>query len=141
MNICLQMYLFILSRRSFSVLKQTKEKILPSPIKIDINMQKKLERLSLISFQNDQTIKKVEQTIHSSDIIHQANVDHLEPLYTLVQTDLCPLRQTDTISNEKTLSTKQVLENASNTYEDYLVAPMIGKRESQTVEKVDKTEL
>ncbi len=126
------MTLFMLSRRSFSILKQ---------IKIDTDMQKKLERLSLISFQNDQTIKKVEQTIHSSDIIHQANVDHLQPLYTLVETELCPLRQDDTISNEKTLQTKQVLDNASKTYEDYLVAPMIGKRDSQTVEKVDRTEL
>ena len=126
------MSLFILFRRSFSVLKQ---------IKFDIDMQKKLEHLSLISFQNEQTIKKVEQTIHSSDIIHQANVDHLQPLYTLVETELCPLRQTDTISNEKTLHIKQVLQNASETYEDYLISPMIGKRDSQTVEKVDKTEL
>ncbi|CAF0770139.1 unnamed protein product [Adineta steineri] len=126
------MSLFLLSRRSFSVLTQ---------IKIDPNMQKKLEHLSLISFQNEQTIKKVEQTIHSSDIIHQANVDHLEPLYTLVQTELCPLRQEDIVSNEKTLPTKQVLKNASTTYEDYLVAPMIGKRDSQTVEKVDTTKL
>ncbi len=135
------MSLFVLSRRSFSVLKQIKENILPNSIKFDINMQKKLEHLSLISFQNEQTIKKVEQTIHSSNIIHQANVDHLQPLYTLVETELCPLRQTDTISNEKTLQIKQVLQNASETYEDYLVAPMIGKRDSQTVEKVDKTEL
>jgi len=135
------MSLFILSRRSFSVVKQIKEKILSNPIKFDIDMQKKLERISLVSFQNEQTIKKVEQTIHSSDIIHQANVDHLQPLYTLVETELCPLRQTDTISNEKTLQTKQVLQNASEIYEDYLVAPMIGKRDSQTVEKVDKSEL
>jgi aspartyl/glutamyl-tRNA(Asn/Gln) amidotransferase C subunit len=135
------MSLFLLSRRSFSVVKQIKEKILPNPIKFDIDIQKKLERISLVSFQNEQTIKKVEQTIHSSDIIHQANVDHLQPLYTLVETELCPLRQTDTISNEKTLQTKQVLQNASETYEDYLVAPMIGKRDSQTVEKVDKSEL
>jgi len=135
------MSLLVLSRRSFSVLKQMKENILPNPIKLDINMQKKLERLSFISFQNEQTIKKVQQTIQSSDIIHQANVEHLQPLYTLVETELCPLRQTDTISNEKTLQTKQVLQNASETYEDYLVAPMIGKRESQTVEIVDKTEL
>jgi Asp-tRNA(Asn)/Glu-tRNA(Gln) amidotransferase C subunit len=126
------MSLFLLSRRSFSVLKQ---------IKLDINMQQKLERLSLISFQNEQTKNKVEQTIHSSDIIHQANVDHLLPLYTLLEREFYPLRQTDTISNEKTLQTKQVLENASETYEDYLVAPMIGKRDSQTIEKVDKTEL
>jgi Asp-tRNA(Asn)/Glu-tRNA(Gln) amidotransferase C subunit len=135
------MSLLVLSRRSFSVLKQMKENILPNPIKLDINMQKKLERLSFISFQNEQTIKKVQQTIQSSDVIHQANVEHLQPLYTLVETELCPLRQTDTISNEKTLQTKQVLQNASETYEDYLVAPMIGKRESQTVEIVDKTEL
>lgn len=130
-----------MSRRSFSVLKQIKEKLAPNPVKFDIIMQKNLEHLSFISFQNEQTVKKVEQTIHSSDIIHQANVDHLQPLYTLLETELCPLRQTDTVSNEKTLQVKQVLQNASDTYEDYLVAPMIGKRESQTVEKVDKTEL
>jgi Asp-tRNA(Asn)/Glu-tRNA(Gln) amidotransferase C subunit len=126
-----------LFRRSFSILKQMKE----NSIKFDLNLQKKLEHLSLLSFQNEQTIKKVEQTIQTSDIIHQANVDHLQPLYTLVETELCPLRQTDTVSNEKTLQNKQVLQNASTTYEDYLVAPMIGKRDSQTVEKVDKTEL
>ncbi|CAF0723187.1 unnamed protein product [Rotaria sordida] len=135
------MSLFILFRRSFSILQQTKEKILSNPIKIDIDMQNKLEHLSLISFQDEKTIKKVEQTIHSSNIIHQANVDHLQPLYTLVETELCPLRQTDTISIEKTLQTKQVLENAANIYEEHLVAPMIGKRESQTVEKVDTTKL
>lgn len=135
------MSFFIISRRSFSVLKQIQEKLVSNPVKIDINMQKKLERLSLISFQNEQTIKKVEQTIQSSDIIHQANVNNLQPLYTLVETELCPLRQTDTISNDKTLPVKEVLQNASDTYEDYLVAPLIGKRESQTVEKIDKTEL
>lgn len=141
MNICLQMSLFVFSRRSFSVLQQVKEKVSINPIKIDLNLQNKLERLSLISFQNGKTIRKVEQTIHSSDIIHQVNVDHLQPLYTLVETELCPLRQTDTVSTEKTLQPKQVLANASKTYEEYLVAPMMGKRESQTVEKVDKTKL
>jgi len=128
-------------RRSFSILKPIKEKLSSNPIKFNLDMQNKLEHLSLLSFQNEQTRKKVEQTIHASDIIHQANVDHLQPLYTLVETELCPLRQTDTVSNEKTLQNKQVLQNASATYEDYLVAPMIGKRDSQTVEKVDKTEL
>jgi Asp-tRNA(Asn)/Glu-tRNA(Gln) amidotransferase C subunit len=123
-----------LFRRSFSILKQ-------NAIKFDLDLQKKLERLSLLSFQNERTIKKVEQTIHASDIIHQANVDHLQPLYTLMETELCPLRQTDTVSNEKTLQNKQVLQNAAATYEDYLVAPMIGKRDSQTVEKVDKSDL
>ena len=123
-----------LFRRSFSILKQ-------NAIKFDLDLQKKLERLSLLSFQNERTIKKVEQTIHASDIIHQANVDHLQPLYTLMETELCPLRQTDTISNEKTLQVKQVLQNASATYEDYLVAPIIGKRDSQTVEIVDKSDL
>ncbi|CAF1373890.1 unnamed protein product [Rotaria magnacalcarata] len=135
------MFRIVLSRRSFSVLKQIKEKVSSNPIKIDTDMQNKLERLSLISFQNETTIRKVEQTIDSSDIIHQVNVDHLQPLYTLAETELCPLRQTDTISTEKTLRTKQVLANASKTYEDYLVAPMIGKRDSQTVEKVDQTAL
>ncbi|CAF3319025.1 unnamed protein product [Rotaria socialis] len=135
------MFRIVLSRRSFSVLKQIKGKVSSNPIKIDTDMQNKLERLSLISFQNETTIRKVEQTIHSSDIIHQVNVDHLQPLYTLAETELCPLRQTDTISTEKTLQTKQVLANATKTYEDYLVAPMIGKRDSQTVEKVDQTAL
>ncbi|CAF3461567.1 unnamed protein product [Rotaria socialis] len=135
------MFRIVLSRRSFSVLKQIKGKVSSNPIKIDTDMQNKLERLSLISFQNETTIRKVEQTIHSSDIIHQVNVDHLQPLYTLAETELCPLRQTDTISAEKTLQTKQVLANATKTYEDYLVAPMIGKRDSQTVEKVDQTAL
>lgn len=141
MTLCLQMSTFVFIRRSFSVLQQVKEKILTNPVKIDIDMQNKLERLSLLSFQNEKTIRKVEQTIQSSDIIHQANVDHLQPLYTLVETELCPLRQSDTVSTEKTLQTQKVLENASLTYEDYLVAPMIGKRDSQTVEKVDKTKL
>lgn len=104
-------------------------------------MQKKLERLSLISFQNKQTLEKVQQTIQSTEIIHQANVKQLQPLYTLVETEICPLRQADAVSEEKTLTTKQVLQNAANTYEDYLVAPMIGKRDSQTVEKVDKAQL
>ncbi|UJR35285.1 hypothetical protein I4U23_028048 [Adineta vaga] len=135
------MFRYFPSRRSYSILKQIKEKFVTHPIKIDNDMQKKLERLSLLSFQNEQTIKKVEKTIHASDIIHQANVDHLQPLYTLAETELCPLKQEDIVSKEKTLSTKQVLENAARTYEDYLVAPMIGKRESQTVEKVDKTKL
>ena len=130
-----------LSRRSYSILKQIKEKISTHPVKIDSDMQKKLERLSLLSFQNEQTIKKVEQTIHASDIIHEANVDHLEPLYTPIETELCPLRQQDAVSNEDTLSVKQVLQNAARTFEDYLVAPMIGKRESQTVEKVDHSKL
>lgn len=86
-------------------------------------------------------MKKVEQTIQSSDIIHQANVEHLQPLYTLIETEVYPLRQTDTVSKEKTLKTERALQNAWMTYENYLVAPMIGKRDSQTVEKVDRTEL
>ena len=81
-------------------LQHKSEKILSNPIKIDTDLQNKLERLSLISFQNEKTIKKVEQTIYSTDIIHQANVDHLQPLYTLVESELCPLRQNDVISNE-----------------------------------------
>ena len=135
------MALFILSRRSFSIVTQIKEKVLGNPLKIDVAMQKKLERLSLISFQNERTIEKVEQTIHSSDVIQQAKVDHLEPLYTLVEREPCPLRQNDTVSKENTLQPKDVLGNASRAYEDYLVAPMIGKRDSQTVEVVDKSQL
>ena len=131
----------ILLRRSLSILQQIQNKIASNHVKFDSNLQKKIERLSLLSFQNEQTIKKVEQTIQSSDIIHQANVDHLQPLYTLIETEVYPLRQTDTVSKEKTLRTEHVLQNVSMAYEDYLVAPMIGKRDSQTVEKVDRTKL
>lgn len=129
------------SRRSLSVLQQIKEKLLNNPVKIDADLQKKLERLSLISFQNERTRTKVEQTIHASDVIHQANVGHLQPLYTPVETEWCPLRAEDTVSKSSTLPTSQVLQNAAHVYEEYLVAPMIGKRESQTVEKVDRTAL
>ena len=135
--ICFQMSSF----RFLSILQPNRVRISSNSIHIDINMQKKLERLSLISFQNEKTIKKVEQTIHTSDIIRQVNVDQVEPLYTLVENELCPLRRKDTISNEKTLQIEQVLENAFKSYENYLIAPMIGKRESQTVEKIDKTTL
>ncbi len=135
------MSVFRLSRRSFSVFQQAKENLFSKPVKFNLEMQKNLERLSLISFQTDKTLRKVEETIQSTDIIQQANVDHLQPLYTLIETKLYPLRQNDIVTSGKTLSTKEVLANASETYEEYLVAPMIGKRESQTVEKVDKTEL
>ena len=135
------MSVFHVSRRSFSIFKQLKEKLSTNPIRFDLDMRKKIERLSLLSFQTEQTIKKVEQTIHSTDIIHQVNVDHLQPLYTLLETESCPLEPTDLVSKKRTLQIQQVLQNASTTYEDYLVAPMIGKRDSQTVEKVDKTEL
>lgn len=135
------MFSQILVRRSLSIVQQIQTNLSSQPVKFDLNLQKKIEHLSLLSFQNDQTIKKVEQTIHSSDIIHQINVNHLEPLYTLIETDSYPLRQSDTVSIEKTLPIKQVLQNASITYEDYFVAPIIGKRDSQTVEKVDQTEL
>ena len=133
---------FVISRRSFSVLQQLKDKVTSHPVRIDPEMRKKLEHLSLLSFQNDQTLKKVEQTIHSSDVIQQANVKHLAPLYTLLENETCPFRASDdTPSKERTLDPKQVVGNASQTYEAYLVAPMIGKRESQTVEVVDKTAL
>lgn len=135
------MFSQILVRRSLSIVQQIQTNLSSQPVKFDLNLQKKIEHLSLLSFQNDQTIKKVEQTIHSSDIIHQINVNHLEPLYTLIETDSYPLRQSDAVSIEKTLPIKQVLQNASITYEDYFVAPIIGKRDSQTVEKVDQTEL
>ena len=135
------MAFLVIARRSFSVLQQLKDKITSHPVRIDPEMRKKLEHLSLLSFQNDETVKKVEQTIHSSDVIQQADVNHLPPLYTLLENETCPFRPTDTPSKERTLDPKQVVANASQTYEDYLVAPMIGKRESQTVEVVDKTAL
>ena len=135
------MAFLVISRRSFSVLQQLKDKITSHPVRIDPKMRKKLEHLSLLSFQNDETVRKVEQTIHSSDIIQQANVNHLAPLYTLLENETCPFRPTETPSKERTLDPKEVGGNASETYEAYLVAPMIAKRESQTVEVVDKTDL
>lgn len=128
-------------RRSFSVFQQLKEKLLSPSVRIDSDLQKKLERLSLLSFQNEDTVKKVEETLRSANKIHEVNVKDLLPLYTLVENEICPLRQSDTVSKERTLTQQEVLQNAANTYEDFLVAPMIGKRDSQTVEKVDTSHL
>lgn len=135
------MLLGLVFRRSLSNSSLNKANVLVQSIRIDNDLKAKLERLSLISFQNEATLKKVEQTINSSDLIHQAHVSHLEPLYTLVENEACPLRQNDSISMQRTLQVKQVLDNASLSYENHIVAPMIGKRDSQTVEKVQESEL
>ena len=136
----LQMSFVLRIRHSFSIIEHVKAKF-SSFVRIDSNLKAKLERLSLLSFQNDQTVKKVEETIRSVDLIEQVEVKNLEPLYTLVENERCPLKQTDEIVKEKILSTKETLQNATNIYENYFVAPMIGKRDSQTVEKVDRTNL
>jgi Asp-tRNA(Asn)/Glu-tRNA(Gln) amidotransferase C subunit len=128
-------------RRSLSVLQPLKDKISSQSMRLDRDLQEQLERLSLLSFQSQRTLTKVQQTIEFSNIIQQVNVEHLTPLYTLVENEMCPLRQADDVSNGTTLNCQQVLSNASTTYEDYVVAPMMGKRDSQTVEKVDQTSL
>ncbi|CAF0756314.1 unnamed protein product [Didymodactylos carnosus] len=109
-------------------------------VKFDMKMRQKIERSSFLSFLTEDLVCKVEKTVELADRIQEVNVDNFEPLFTLMENEPCPLRA-DNVNNEKTLSVKQVQMNASVVYEDYLVAPMIGIRESQTVEKLNESQL
>jgi len=119
----------------------TTKTLLRQFVRIDSLLKEKLERLSLLSFQNDRTVTKVEQTIRSVDCLDQVDVKHLPPLYTLIENEKCPLKQNDSIVQQDVLPTDEILKNSTNFYENFFVAPIIGKRESQTVEKVDRTNL
>ncbi|XP_026725311.1 glutamyl-tRNA(Gln) amidotransferase subunit C, mitochondrial [Trichoplusia ni] len=91
------------------------------PVKIDRHTVLLLERLSLVSYNTEQGIKILEDTIAFADQVLHINTDDVEPLYSVLEEENLFLRQ-DQITQGN--CQKDILRNAAMQEDDYFVAPI-----------------
>lgn len=91
-----------------------------SPI-IDKETIKKLEKISLVAFEDEAAIKRLEAAIKLTEKLKNLKIDEsIEPMYSVLENQNLQLRN-DEITETNCL--KKILKNAKLTEEDYFIAP------------------
>ncbi|CAH1645554.1 unnamed protein product [Spodoptera littoralis] len=92
-----------------------------STVKIERNTIALLERLSLVSFDTDEGLNILEDSIAFADKILHIDTDNVEPLYSVLEDQTLILRE-DKVTQGN--CQKEILKNAAVTEDDYFVAPI-----------------
>ncbi|KAJ8730149.1 hypothetical protein PYW07_017187 [Mythimna separata] len=92
-----------------------------STVKVERNTIALLERLSLVSYDTEEGVKILEDSIVFANKILHINTDDVEPLYTVLEDQNLALRE-DKITQGN--CQKEILKNATVKEDDYFVAPI-----------------
>ncbi|XP_062590507.1 glutamyl-tRNA(Gln) amidotransferase subunit C, mitochondrial-like [Saccostrea cucullata] len=79
-----------------------------------------LERLSLVQFNNQEAVDRLNKAVQSANRLYSVNTDNVEPMDSVLEDRKLYLRD-DTVMDGNCLT--DILKNASKTIEDYYVAP------------------
>lgn len=101
--------------------KEIKDEDLPPPRVLTPREVEHLESISLVQYKNTAVEKaRLENTIRFADSLHVINTDDVEPMVH-VYDDVCLRLRKDAVTEPGSAS--DILRNASETEEDYFVAP------------------
>lgn len=92
-----------------------------SAVKVDRNTIALLERLSLVSYDTEEGLKILEDSISFANGILHINTDDVEPLYSVLEDHNLALRE-DKVTQGN--CQKEILKNAAVKEDDYFVAPI-----------------
>uniref|UniRef100_A0A0B7A1P6 Glutamyl-tRNA(Gln) amidotransferase subunit C, mitochondrial n=1 Tax=Arion vulgaris TaxID=1028688 RepID=A0A0B7A1P6_9EUPU len=114
---------------------------LPKVPEIDLQLIEQLERISLVEFNNEEGVRRLQAAVQSARLLHQIDTQGIEPLDSVLENRELWLRE-DTLTEGNCLD--DILNNASEVEEDYFVAPPgnipLKKRYKQHLSNVVKDE-
>ncbi|BFZ04619.1 hypothetical protein BsWGS_07658 [Bradybaena similaris] len=93
---------------------------LPQVPEIDLPLIEQLERISLVEFNNEEGVKRLQAAVKSAQLLHHINTDGVEPLDSVLEDRELWLRE-DKVTEGNCM--KEILSNATKVEEDYFVAP------------------
>lgn len=103
------------------ILKEASNKEIAADIKIDKNTIAKLERISLVDFDNEGGIQRLESAIRFAQKLRDVHLDpSVKPMYSVLENERLHLRE-DKITEGN--CDKEILKNAKLLEDEYFVAP------------------
>ncbi|KYO31697.1 glutamyl-tRNA(Gln) amidotransferase subunit C, mitochondrial [Alligator mississippiensis] len=88
--------------------------------KVTMELLDHLERLALVDFRNWEGVERLEKAIQFADQLHEVNTEGIEPMDSVLE-NRCLYLRGDNITEGN--CTKELLQNASQTAEEYFEAP------------------
>ncbi|XP_056360616.1 glutamyl-tRNA(Gln) amidotransferase subunit C, mitochondrial isoform X2 [Oenanthe melanoleuca] len=90
------------------------------PQKVSVEVLEHLEQLALVDFRDLEGVERLQKAIQFADQLHEVNTDGVEPMDSVLEDRCLYLREDDVTEGS---CTKELLENARETVEEYFVAP------------------
>ncbi|XP_016157796.1 PREDICTED: glutamyl-tRNA(Gln) amidotransferase subunit C, mitochondrial isoform X4 [Ficedula albicollis] len=88
--------------------------------KVSVEVLEHLEQLALVDFRDSEGVERLQKAIQFADQLHEVNTDGVEPMDSVLEDRCLYLREDDVTEGN---CTKELLENARETVEEYFVAP------------------
>ncbi|XP_032931786.1 glutamyl-tRNA(Gln) amidotransferase subunit C, mitochondrial isoform X9 [Catharus ustulatus] len=92
----------------------------PPQQKVSVEVLEHLEHLALVDFRDSEGVERLQKAIQFADQLHEVNTDGVEPMDSVLEDRCLYLREDDVTEGN---CTKELLENARETVEEYFVAP------------------
>ncbi|KAM7034355.1 glutamyl-tRNA(Gln) amidotransferase subunit C, mitochondrial [Acridotheres tristis] len=92
----------------------------PPQQKVSVEVLDHLEHLALVDFRDSEGVERLQKAIQFADQLHEVNTDGVEPMDSVLEDRCLYLREDDVTEGN---CTKELLENARETVEEYFVAP------------------
>lgn len=99
--------------------EHTSEAELPPPTKVSLELAKRLERLSLVNFEDTKAVERLESAIRFADQIRLVDTEGIAPMVTVLEDIELPLRNDDVIETDP-----DIVSLAQQTFEGYYISPM-----------------
>uniref|UniRef100_A0A8C3UQ15 Glutamyl-tRNA(Gln) amidotransferase subunit C, mitochondrial n=1 Tax=Catharus ustulatus TaxID=91951 RepID=A0A8C3UQ15_CATUS len=91
------------------------------PQKVSVEVLEHLEHLALVDFRDSEGVERLQKAIQFADQLHEVNTDGVEPMDSVLEDRWCLYLREDDVTEGN--CTKELLENARETVEEYFVAP------------------
>ncbi|NXM83032.1 GATC amidotransferase, partial [Oenanthe oenanthe] len=89
--------------------------------KVSVEVLEHLEQLALVDFRDLEGVERLQKAIQFADQLHEVNTDGVEPMDSVLEDRWCLYLREDDVTEGS--CTKELLENARETVEEYFVAP------------------
>uniref|UniRef100_A0A8C3UGE9 Glutamyl-tRNA(Gln) amidotransferase subunit C, mitochondrial n=1 Tax=Catharus ustulatus TaxID=91951 RepID=A0A8C3UGE9_CATUS len=93
------------------------------PGKVSVEVLEHLEHLALVDFRDSEGVERLQKAIQFADQLHEVNTDGVEPMDSVLEDRWCLYLREDDVTEGN--CTKELLENARETVEEYFVAPPV----------------
>ncbi|GFR89824.1 glutamyl-tRNA(Gln) amidotransferase subunit C, mitochondrial [Elysia marginata] len=103
---------------------------LPKVPEIDLALVEQLERISLVEFNNEAGLLRLQEAVKLANQMHLVDTDGVEPLDSVLEDRECYLRSDDVTDGN---CVEDVMSNASKVEEQYFVAPPVSMGSKGTV--------
>lgn len=98
--------------------KKHTESELPPRTKVSLDLAKRLERLSLVNFENTNAVERLESAIRFADQIQLVDTKGVEPMVTVLENIELPMRGDKVVDTDSS-----IVSLAKESFEGYYISP------------------